>query len=87
MGDGYGERDRFCDYNIKECGKQIKKITLQQLEQMLGVDIDVAICENKSTKNTNKNQNQQPSEMQSALLESLAKKGMTYEQYINSFSE
>ena len=75
----YGERDLSCDYNIDN-GKKIKKITIKDLSKMLGFDINEFGEIEKQEDTTN-------SEIHSLLLEALAKKGISYDNYIKSFSD
>lgn len=78
MGNGYGERDLSCDYNIEDNKKEIKKITLEELSKMLDVHVNEygEIIEENCYDNT----------LFYALLETLKKKGISYEDYIKQFS-
>lgn len=78
MGNGYGERDLSCDYNIEDNKKEIKKITLEELSKMLDVHVNEygEIIEENCYDNT----------LFYALQETLKKKGISYEDYIKQFS-
>lgn len=77
--DKYGERDLSCDYNIEDNHKHIKKITIEELSKMLKIDINEHgeyIKHENNCKNTAFN---------TAIIESLKKKGISYEDFLKRF--
>ena len=75
MGSEYGKRDECCDYNINENGKNIKKITIEELSKMLKVKLDE--CCNIVTEKDD-------GDFAEALKKQLLKRGLSYEEFIKN---
>jgi len=80
MGDEYGERDLSCDYNIEDNHKDIKKITIEELLKMLKIEINEHGEYIKHDENNCKD-----TAFNTALIESLKKKGISYEDWLKQF--
>ena len=79
MGNEYSERDLSCDHNIEDNKKDIKKITISELSKLINEEVsETGEIEEKVDFD---------SPFMIALLESLKKKGITYEEYQKSFQE
>lgn len=75
----YGERDLVCDCNIEENHKDIKKITINDLSKMLKITINEygeCVESNKVCSDTT---------IKNAVIESLQKKGIPYDVWIQRF--
>ena len=79
MGDKYGERDLSCDHNIEDNKKDIKKITISELSKLIKEEVS------QTGEIEEKVDFESP--FMVALLESLKKRGITYEEYKKSFQE
>ena len=79
MGDEYGERDLSCDHNIEDNKKDIKKITISELSKLIKEEVS------QTGEIEEKVDFESP--FMVALLESLKKRGITYEEYKKSFQE
>lgn len=77
--DEYGERDLCCDQNIENNHKNIKKITINELSKILKIKIN----EYGEYENNKKACND--SAFNTALIKSLEKKGISYEDWIKNF--
>lgn len=78
--DEYGERDLFCDHSIEDNHKDIKKITIEELSKIIKIEINEHgeyIKDENSCKDTAFN---------TALIESLKKKGISYEKWVENFN-
>lgn len=79
MGNEYSERDLSCDHNIEDNKKDIKKITISELSKLINEEVsETGEIEEKVDFE---------SPFMVALLESLKKRGITYEEYKKSFQE
>lgn len=76
----YGERDLSCDHNIEDNHKDIKKITIEELSKMLKIEIN----ENGEYIKHDEN-NCKDTAINVALIESLKKKGISYEDWLKQF--
>lgn len=76
----YGERDLSCDHNIEDNHKNIKKITIEELSKMLKIEIN----ENGEYIKHDEN-NCKDTAINAALIESLKKKGISYEDWLKQF--
>lgn len=76
----YGERDLSCDHNIEDNHKDIKKITIEELSKMLKIEIN----ENGEYIKHDEN-NCKDTAINAALIESLKKKGISYEDWLKQF--
>ena len=80
MGNEYGERDLSCDHNIEDNHKDIKKITIEELSKMLKIEINEHGEYIKHDEN-----NCKATAFNTALIESLKKKGISYEHWLKQF--
>lgn len=79
IGNEYGERDLSCDHNIENNNKDIKKISIEELSELLAENVDEhGEIEEKVDFD---------SPFMIALLKSLEKKGITYEDYIKNLNK
>ena len=76
----YGERDLSCDHNIEDNHKDIKKITIEELSKMLKIEINEHGEYIKHDENNCKD-----TAFNTALIESLKKKGISYEDWLKQF--
>ena len=74
-GNSYGKRDKSCDYNIRERGLDIKKISISELSKLIKKDI-----------NENGELIDYDNPFMVALMENLKKQGITYEEYKKQFN-
>lgn len=75
MGKTSGKRDLYCNHNIENCGKNIKKITMNDLLSML----------DEKANNNDKSQTKDKltsSNIGSKFCSALAQKGISYDEYI-----
>ena len=79
IGNEYGERDLSCDHNIEDNKKDIKKITISELSKLIKEEVS------QTGEIEEKVDFESP--FMVALLESLKKRGITYEEYKKSFQE
>lgn len=80
MGDECGERDLSCDHNIEDNHKDIKKIAIEELSKMLKIEINEHGEYIKHDENNCKD-----TAFNTALIESLKKKGISYEDWLKQF--
>ena len=79
IGNEYGERDLSCDHNIENKNKDIRKISIKELSELLDENID----ENGEIEE----KVDFDSPFMIALLKSLEKQGLTYDEYKKSLKD
>ena len=84
VGKEKGKRDASCDYNIKENHKDIEKINLNQLSKMLNIEINEN-GEYVASEDEIEEENEVDSLMNDALMKSLQKQGISYEEWKKRF--